>query len=150
RLFYEPVKDYKPGKHDHVVFRFDKGPLLVFNDARRFGVLDYISPKEKTHKLLGHLGIDPLSDDLTPEFLFDAVKKRKTTFKAILMDQKMINGLGNIYVCEALFRAKINPKRLGTSITRDEAKKLVAAIKAVLKEAIDSGGSSLRDYIQPD
>jgi formamidopyrimidine-DNA glycosylase len=162
RLFYEPVKNFKPGKHDHVVFHFDKGPLLVFNDARRFGVMDYIPPEKTTlrqqggradhneHKLLKHLGIDPLSDDLTSKFLFDKISKRKTSFKAILMDQKMINGLGNIYVCEALFRAKIHPKRLGISITKAEAGKLAIAIKAVLKEAIEAGGSSLRDYVQPD
>ena len=159
RLFFHEEKAYAPGKHDHVIFTFagkrGSAPLrLVFNDARRFGVLDYLAPstndKQSTHKLLGTLGIDPLSDALTPAWLLQVMTGRKTPMKAFLMDQKFIAGLGNIYVCEALFRAKISPKRPAGQVTAAEAKKLVTAIRAVLGEAIAAGGSSLRDYVQTD
>jgi formamidopyrimidine-DNA glycosylase len=159
RLFFHEDETYAPEKHDHVVITFagKRGSdhlRLVFNDARRFGVLDYLPPskneKRNAHKLLDALGIDPLSDALTPAWLSQATAGRKTPMKAFLMDQKFIAGLGNIYVCEALFRAKISPKRQAGEVTAAEAKKLVTAIRAVLGEAIAAGGSSLRDYVQTD
>lgn len=155
RLFFHEEKDYTPAKHDHVVFTFEgkakEKPLrLVFNDARRFGVLDYLPPATDTHKLLGTIGVDPFDDALTPAWLMEKLTGRKTPMKNFLMDQKIIAGLGNIYVCEALFRAKISPKRAAGKVTLQEAKKLVTAIRAVLTEAITAGGSSLRDYVQTD
>jgi formamidopyrimidine-DNA glycosylase len=149
RLFFHE-DSYTPAKHDHVQFYLDNGSCLIFNDARRFGVMDYLEPGQKTHKLLETLGIDPLSANLTPEFLGDAFQKRKITMKAALMDQRIIAGLGNIYVCEALFRSKIWPERLTNTLTKAEAKKLAPAIVTVLNAAIDAGGSSLRDYVQTD
>jgi formamidopyrimidine-DNA glycosylase len=150
RMFFETEKTYARGKHDHVVFSFPKGLLVIFNDARRFGVIDYIAAKTKAHKLLDAVGMDPFSKDLTPQVLFDKIRTRKTDMKAILMNQKIIAGLGNIYVSEALFRAKMRPTRSGTKVTLKECKKLLSAIRAVLTEAIKAGGSSLRDYVQTD
>jgi len=146
RLSYHADKKYVPAKHDHVILHFTRGGVLVFNDARRFGVVDYLPPSATTHKLLDVLGIDPLSEKMTPEFLLQKFKNKKTTMKAMLMDQKHIAGLGNIYVCEALFHAHIWPEREAGTLTKTEAKKLVPAIQSVLEEAITAGGSSLRDY----
>lgn len=150
RLFFHSEKDFTPAKHDHVVFTFDRGPRLVFNDARRFGVMDYLPPKADAHKLLKNVGIDPLSDTLNAMWLLEKTAGRKTPMKNFLMDQRHIAGLGNIYVCEALFRAKISPKRKASDVTKPEATKLAKAIKDVLLEAIEAGGSSLRDYVQTD
>lgn len=149
RLFFQN-SDYKAVKHDHVQIYLDNGTCLIFNDARRFGVLDYLEPKQKQHKLLDNIGIDPFDDTLTPQWLFDKFRTRKTPLKNLLMDQKIIAGLGNIYVCEALFDSKLWPERLGASVTLAEMKKLVPAIRKVLTAAIDAGGSSLRDYVQTD
>lgn len=150
RLSFHDPKNFTPAKHDHVVFFFDKGPLLAFNDARRFGVLDYLKPGQDGHTLLGNVGMDPFSDELTVSWLTAKLAKRKTPMKNFLMDQKIIAGLGNIYVCEALYRAGISPKRQAGKVKESEAKKLLPAIRAVLNEAIKAGGSSLRDYVQTD
>lgn len=149
RLSFYNRKSFKRDKHDHVVFSFDKGPMLAFNDARRFGILDYIAPKA-THRLLTHVGMDPFDKALTPQWLFDHCAKRTCDMKAFLMNQKIIAGLGNIYVSEALFRAGIWPERMANKVTLAECKKLVPAIRAVLNAAIKAGGSSLRDYVQVD
>jgi formamidopyrimidine-DNA glycosylase len=149
RLFFHD-DDYKPVKHDHVQFYLDNGTCLIFNDARRFGVLDYLPPKTKTHKLLDTIGIDPFDEQLTPQWLLEKFRTRKTPLKNLLMDQKIIAGLGNIYVSEALYEAKLWPERLGSTVTLAEMKKLVPAIRKVLAAAIEAGGSSLRDYIQTD
>jgi formamidopyrimidine-DNA glycosylase len=149
RLFFH-ADDYKPVKHDHVQIYLDNGMCLIFNDARRFGVLDYLAPKQKGHKLLDSMGIDPFDEALTPQWLLDKFRTRKTPLKNLLMDQKIIAGLGNIYVCEALFDAKLQPERLGSSVTLAEMKKLVSSVRKVLNAALDAGGSSLRDYVQVD
>jgi formamidopyrimidine-DNA glycosylase len=147
RLFFH-ADDYQPVKHDHVQIYLDNGTCLIFNDARRFGVLDYLMPKQKGHKLLDQMGVDPFDETLTPQWLLEKFRTRKTPLKNLLMDQKIIAGLGNIYVCEALFEAKLWPERLGSTVTLAEMKKLVLAIRKVLNAALDAGGSSLRDYIQ--
>lgn len=151
KLFYRSDTEYTPAKHDHVLFNFiaDQG-VLVFNDARRFGVIDYLPPEQTTHKLLDVLGIDPLSDALTDAFLMEKFSRKSVSMKAALMDQRLIAGLGNIYVCEALFRAHIHPQRIAHTLTRAEAKKLRVAIINVLQDALASGGSSLRDYVDVD
>lgn len=149
RLFFQP-QPYQPAKHDHVQVFLDNDTCLIFNDARRFGILDYLPPKQKNHKLLDHIGIDPFDETLTPQWLLEKFRKRNTPLKNLLMDQKIIAGLGNIYVCEALFGAKLWPARLGSSVTLAEMKRLVPAIRKVLNAAIDAGGSSLRDYVQTD
>ena len=147
RLFYKTEKNYEPMKHDHVIFHLDKG-VIVFNDARRFGVIDYLPPEQVTHKLLDVLGIDPFADELTPAFLLEKFARKRVSMKAILMDQKHVAGLGNIYVCEALFHARIWPGREAGTLTKIEARKLVPAIRQVLDASINAGGSSLRDYVQ--
>lgn len=150
RLFFHEEKDYEPAKHDHVIVTFPKNLRLVFNDARRFGVLDYLPPGTDAHKLLDTVGLDPFDKTMTPAWLADKAEKRKTPMKAFLMDQRIIAGLGNIYVCEALFRAKISPTRAAGKLKRGEPEALVKAIQTVLNEAIKAGGSSLRDYVQTD
>jgi len=148
----------KAAKHDHVVLQF--GPArqaasrweqVFFNDARRFGILDYTTLDQlDDHPLLKHIGIDPFDADLTGSWLFDHLQPRKTPMKNALMDQTLIAGLGNIYVCEALFLAKIHPKRSAQQVTKPESTKLVKAIRTVLTKAINAGGSTLRDYAQTD
>ncbi len=145
------------GKHDHVVFHYGSKAKkssfaqVFFNDARRFGVVDCTTTDNlPQHKLLAHMGVDPFSDNLTGAWLYQQLQKRKTPMKAILMDQTLIAGLGNIYVCEALFVSRIHPTRHGQSVTRAEATSLVKAIRKVLTLAIEAGGSTLRDYAQTD
>lgn len=139
------------GPHDHVIFATDEGWAATFNDARRFGMMD-LAPADKLaeHRLLKGLGPEPLDDGFTPAVLAAALKGKKTPMKAALLDQSMVAGLGNIYVCEALFRAGIDPKRPAGTVKPERLAKLVPAIKAVLREAIKAGGSSLRDYVQSD
>ncbi len=134
-------------RHDHVVFWNDLGTRITFNDARRFGMVDLIAPGAE-HPLLAHLGPEPLSGDFTPEVLGRALAGKRTPVKAALLDQRVVAGLGNIYVSEALFRAGIDPRRLAGEIAAERIAALVGHIKAVLAEAILAGGSSLRDHRQ--
>jgi formamidopyrimidine-DNA glycosylase len=146
----------EPQKHDHVIFFYgtrttQKPKQLFFNDARRFGVLDYTTQDVlMEHPLLRHLGIDPFDPDFTPVWLEARLQKRKGPIKQALMDQKLIAGLGNIYVCEALFAARVSPERPANQLTRSEIVALVKGIRKVLLAAIEAGGSSLRDYVQAD
>lgn len=141
----------RPEKHDHIVFHFDNGLHVHFNDPRRFGMCDLIKTKDlPKYKLLKHVGIEPLEKGLTPEFLATKFKGKKTTIKAALLDQRVIAGIGNIYACEALFHAGISPKRLAGKCTKEQLAKLPGAIRKVLNAAIKAGGSSLRDYVQAD
>lgn len=149
--------DAVPGKHDHVVFQYGakakrkQFDQVFFNDARRFGVLDYATVDQlSAHPLLAHTGIDPFDPALTGAWLHPKLHPRRTPMKAVLMDQTLIAGLGNIYVCEALFLSKIHPTRLANQVTRAETTSLVKAIRTVLTKAIDAGGSTLRDYAQTD
>ncbi|SMO58259.1 bifunctional DNA-formamidopyrimidine glycosylase/DNA-(apurinic or apyrimidinic site) lyase [Paracoccus laeviglucosivorans] len=134
-------------RHDHVVFWTDQGTQITFNDARRFGMVDLVAP-DATHPLLGHLGPEPLSDDFTPAVLERAFAGRRTPIKSALLDQRIVAGLGNIYVSEALHRAGIDPRRLTGAVTTAELPPLVGHIRDVLAEAIAAGGSSLRDHRQ--
>jgi len=144
-------KTAPPGKHDHLVFRFSNGAVVHFNDPRRFGMCDLVPTKElQNYKLLRHLGIEPLGDELTPEFLAAKFKGKKTSIKAALLDQEIVVGVGNIYACEALFYAGISPKRMAGKCKKEELERLVPAIRKVLTAAIKAGGSSLRDYVQSD
>lgn len=139
------------GPHDHVLFATDEGWTVVFNDARRFGMMDLIEPEALAgHKLLAGLGPEPLDAAFTADVLAAALRGKKTPMKAALLDQTVVAGLGNIYVCEALFRAGIDPRKLAGSVKPERLAKLVPAIKAVLREAVKAGGSSLRDYVQSD
>ncbi|MEG4642871.1 DNA-(apurinic or apyrimidinic site) lyase /formamidopyrimidine-DNA glycosylase [Paracoccus pantotrophus] len=134
-------------RHDHVVFWTDRGTRITFNDARRFGMVDLVAPGA-THPLLAHLGPEPLSDAFTPEALAAALAGRRMPIKAALLDQRIVAGLGNIYVSEALYRAGIDPRRLAGTVSAPETAALVGHIRAVLEEAIAAGGSSLRDHRQ--
>src|SRR5215831_6146926 len=137
--------------HDHVVLRLDDGTIIRFNDARRFGSLDYLKRgEERQHPRLAGLGPEPLQDEFTGAYLAAALTRKMTPIKSALIDQRIVAGLGNIYACEALFRAGISPRRLAATVGRGRAERLVAGIRAVLLEAIDAGGSSLRDYVQAD
>ena len=139
-------------KHDHVEFETDDGTLIVFNDARRFGMMDLIAPGHALdeHKLLRALGPEPLGNEFSGPVLSAALAGKKTPIKAALLDQRVVAGLGNIYVSEALFRAGISPRRLAASVAGARAERLVPEIKNVLTESIAAGGSSLRDYVQAD
>ena len=138
-------------KHDHVVFHMDNGARITFNDPRRFGAMDLIeTAKQDDHKLLAVLGPEPLSNDFYDSILVEAFKGRNTPVKSALLDQRIVAGLGNIYVCETLFRAGINPKRKAGRIAAAKVAGLVPIIRDVLGEAIEAGGSSLRDFRQAD
>lgn len=146
-----------PPKHEHIVFHLGDGTRVRYSDARRFGYMDLI-PNESLdgHALFKGLGVEPLSPAFTPEWLAARLKGKATSIKTALVDQRLIAGLGNIYACEALFKAGISPikpagglaSKSGKPTKRTEA--LVAAVKAVLEDAIKAGGSSLRDYKRTD
>ena len=136
-------------RHDHVVLTLDDGTVVRFNDARRFGTLDYLRRSEADrHPLLAGLGPEPLEAGFDGAYLAHKLAGKMTPIKAALLDQRNVAGLGNIYVCEALYRARLSPRRLAGTIGRGRAERLVAAIRAVLDEAIEAGGSSLRNYVQ--
>jgi formamidopyrimidine-DNA glycosylase len=141
----------RPALHEHLVLEADNGWRLGFVDPRRFGSVDLLPTEaEDSHRLLADLGPEPLADDFTPERLDGLLAGRRTPIKAALLDQRTVAGLGNIYTCEALFRAGISPQRSAHTVVGARASRLVPAIKATLGEAIAAGGSSLRDYVQPD
>lgn len=138
-------------KHDHVVFHMENGARITFNDPRRFGAMDLLpTATADAHKLLAVLGPEPLSNDFHEAILVKAFEGRNTPVKSALLDQRIVAGLGNIYVCETLFRAKISPKRKAGRIATARVAALVPIIRAVLSEAIDAGGSSLKDFRQAD
>jgi formamidopyrimidine-DNA glycosylase len=138
-------------QHDHVVLTLDDGTVIRFNDPRRFGLIDYVRRGDAAqHPLLAGLGPEPLEPGFNGTYLVATLAGKLTPIKTALLDQRVVAGLGNIYVCEALFRAELSPRRLAASVGRVRAERLAAAIKAVLTEAIAAGGSSLRDYVQAD
>ena len=147
----------KSTKHDHVVFHMSNGSTVTFNDPRRFGSMKLV-PRAKLEQepLLRSLGPEPLGNEFDAAMLAQACAGKKTSLKAALSDQRVVAGLGNIYVCEALFRARLSPKRRASTIADRTAKPnaravvLVDAIKAVLHDAIKAGGSSLRDHRRAD
>lgn len=142
-------------KHDHIVFHTDHGATVTYNDARRFGFMLLVGAAEfETHPLFAALGPEPLGNALNAPYLAARASGRTTDLKAFLMDQRNIAGLGNIYVCEALFRAGLSPTRIASSLATKtsaptvRAERLVPAVVSVLNDAIAAGGSSLRDYRQ--
>lgn len=138
-------------KHDHVVFETGNGRIVAFNDARRFGSLDLVpTDAAAAHPLLAGIGPEPLGPDYGLPLLTRIFADRLAPAKAILLDQRLIAGLGNIYVCEALYRAGIHPETPGGAVTRRQLDRLLPAIPAVLEEAIAAGGSTLRDHAAPD
>jgi formamidopyrimidine-DNA glycosylase len=151
---YEHGKD---ARHDHLVFTMSGGAVVTYNDARRFGYMTLIPERELANDaFFAGLGVEPLSEDLNGAYLAQRARGRKADIKAFLMDQRIVAGLGNIYVCEALFRAGLDPwkpaSRLATRTGKPTlaAERLAAEIKAVLTDAIRAGGSTLRDYKRAD
>jgi formamidopyrimidine-DNA glycosylase len=147
----------KSTAHDHVIFHMSNGATVTFNDPRRFGSMKLV-PRAKIDKepLLRSLGPEPLGNEFDAAMLARACAGKKTSLKAALSDQRVVAGLGNIYVCEVLFRARLSPKRRASTIAgrngkpNERAAALVDAIKTVLKDAIEAGGSSLRDHRRAD
>ncbi len=139
--------------HDHVIFHMSSGAVATFNDPRRFGFMKIVArSKLDAEPLLNRLGPEPLGNAFDAAMLARACQSKKTSLKAALLDQRVVAGLGNIYVCEALFRARLSPRRVASTIAsrsgapNERAERLVEAIKAVLNDAIKAGGSSLRDH----
>jgi formamidopyrimidine-DNA glycosylase len=140
-----------PAKHDHVVLDMADGARVTFNDARRFGAMDLmLTATADQHPLLAALGPEPLGNAFDEPYLVARLKDRNTPIKSALLDQHIVAGLGNIYVCEVLFRAGINPAKRAGQIAAKRVAGLVPIIRQVLEEAIMAGGSSLRDYRQAD
>lgn len=140
-----------PGPHDHVTFAMEDGARVVFTDPRRFGLMTLAREGElDAHPLLRELGPEPLGNAFNAEVLAEACRGRRAPIKGVLLDQRVVAGLGNIYACEALFRARISPRRQARTIPGVRAERLAAAIRTVLEEAIAAGGSSLRDYAAAD
>jgi formamidopyrimidine-DNA glycosylase len=138
-------------RHDHLILTMETGARVTLNDARRFGSVDLVpTAKAAAHPLLADLGPEPMGNGFSEETLIAALKERRTPVKAALLDQRLIAGLGNIYVCEALHRAGIDPRRQAGRIAAPRVGALARAIREVLAEAIAAGGSSLRDYRQTD
>jgi formamidopyrimidine-DNA glycosylase len=150
RYYHERAKH---AAHDHVVFHMSSGASVTFNDPRRFGSMKLVArDKLENEPLLRALGPEPLGNEFDAAMLAHACRGKKTSLKAALLDQRIVAGLGNIYVCEALFRAQLSPKRQASTIAdrngkpNERAERLVEAIKAVLQAAIKDGGSLLRDH----
>ncbi|WP_170761381.1 bifunctional DNA-formamidopyrimidine glycosylase/DNA-(apurinic or apyrimidinic site) lyase [Ruegeria lacuscaerulensis] len=140
-----------PEKHDHVVFHMANGARVTFNDPRRFGAMDLLpTATAEDHKLLSVLGPEPLGNDFHEQHLIDAFRGKNSPVKSALLDQGIVAGLGNIYVCEALYRAGVSPRRKAGQISAARVAALVPIIRQVLQDAIEAGGSSLRDFRQAD
>ena len=145
------VEPEVPDKHDHLVLATDAGHVLALNDARRFGSVDLVDTAAlDAWPVFAALGPEPLGDTLTARHLRKAFAGRAAPVKMLLLDQRIVAGLGNIYVCEALHRARISPERAGSQMTRAGTERLVPAIREVLEESIAAGGSTIRDYAQPN
>ena len=151
RMVISPARPNDLDKHDHFVMETDRGPVVRFNDARRFGSVDWIAPgEEPAHALLRDIGPEPLGDGFSAAQFADALAGRFAPIKAVLLDQRQVAGIGNIYACEALHMAAIHPARAAGDLTDAETSRLVNAVKAVLAAAIEAGGSTLRDHQQPN
>ncbi|NBC31198.1 MAG: bifunctional DNA-formamidopyrimidine glycosylase/DNA-(apurinic or apyrimidinic site) lyase [Alphaproteobacteria bacterium] len=149
RIILGPPEATPPGPHDHVVVLTDDGTELRYTDARRFGMMDLVPAAGLADcRALAGMGPEPLEADFSPAYLSRVLAGRQMPVKAALLDQKIVAGIGNIYACESLFRARLSPLRRAHTLTGARARRLVAAVKAVLAEAIAAGGSSLRDYVQ--
>ena len=146
------IHDTRPaiGTHDHMVLEMSGGAApswIVFNDPRRFGWIDLFSGD--THPMLAGMGPEPLGNEFSAATLIDGLAARRGPVKTALLDQRLVAGIGNIYACEALFGAGLSPRRRGYTIGRKRAERLASAIRDVLQRAIEDGGTSLRDHVQP-
>jgi len=143
------AKEVPPGRHDHVDITLDSGQVIRFTDPRRFGCLLW-QPRDQIHDLLSGLGPEPLSKEFDGNYLFQRSRKRTTSVKAFVMDQGIVVGIGNIYVAESLFRAGIMPCREAGEVGRASYDRLAVAIKEILAQAIESGGTALRSNANPN
>jgi formamidopyrimidine-DNA glycosylase len=144
---YSPKERYTPSKHDHVGFLMKGGARIIYNDARRFGQLFLVrNDSWEQEAPFAGMGPEPLGNGFNAEILAANLASRRTPIKTALLDQRVVAGVGNIYACEALYKAGISPLRSAYSLKTGECEKLARAIKAVLEKAIEQGGSSLRDY----
>ena len=140
--------DEEMDKHTHVLFSFTDGTQLRYKDVRKFGTMHLFLKGEELSSLpLSQLGPEPLSHDFTTEYMMQSLSKTSRNIKAVLLDQTLVVGVGNIYVDESLFRAKIHPQRIASSLTGKEIERIVTEVKATLAEAIEQGGSTIRTYI---
>lgn len=138
-------------KHDHVIFETDAGDLVIYNDPRRFGLMTICKEDElENHKLFKEMAVEPLGNEFNADYLLEKIRSKKTAIKGTLLDQRIVVGLGNIYVCEALNMARISPTTSACDLSRDQAERLVPIIRGVLSRAIDAGGSSLKDFAGTD
>ncbi len=144
-----PGESYRPNKHDHVVIGLDDGTCFTFEDPRRFGMFYLASNDWDQERPFSVMGPEPM-EDWTAEDFYKRTRNKTAPIKSVLLDQKYVAGLGNIYVCEALFLAAIHPKRQAKKITKSDAEKIVSCCKTVLEKAIKAGGSSLKDYRHTD
>ena len=137
-------------KHEHYALQFDAGPELRFHDPRRFGSLHYTREDPAQHRLLRSLAPEPFEAAFNAEYLWRITRGRRVAIKQLLMNGRLVTGVGNIYASEALFRARINPRRAARRLSRKEIKSLVRAVRAALKAAIRAGGTSLRNYVSTE
>lgn len=137
-------------KHDHVEMQLSNGALLRFHDPRRFGCLLWQAASEPTHTLLDKLGPEPLQNEFDAAHLIEATRKKKVPIKNLIMNSQIVVGVGNIYASEALFCAGIRPGRAAGRLTHSDCEKLVKAIKTILQQSIDQGGTTLRDFVNSD
>jgi len=142
--------DVPPLLHDHWDLRMDGGAVLRFHDPRRFGSLLWAEGNGASHPLLAKLAPEPLSEAFDADYLHAKTRKRTVAIKQLILNSQLVVGVGNIYASEALFRARLSPRRAAGSMTRAQSAALVAAIRAVLTEAIETGGTTLRDYVNAD
>ena len=152
RILISGPDDHPPlQKHDHMVITTDDNIRIIFNDPRRFGMVDIaLTESIENHRFFKHLGPEPLGNHFSAAHLQEKFNRKTVSVKNALLDQRIVAGLGNIYVCEALYHAGIDPRRAAGDLATDELTHLVAAIRAVLNTAIAAGGSSLKDYVQID
>ena len=145
------AKDYIPEKHDHIQIGFASGNQLVFNDARRFGMVYGCKSAEfNIQPFLKNMGVEPLTDEFDASYLAEKLKNKNTPIKTAIMDSKIVVGVGNIYAAESLFVSKINPERVASKVSKKETEALVGAIKSVLNKAIKAGGTTLKDFVSGD
>jgi len=134
-------------KHDHYALQFDAGPELRFHDPRRFGSLHYTREDPAQHRLLRALAPEPFDATFDADYLWRITRRRRAAIKQVLMNGRLVTGVGNIYASEALFRARIDPRRAARRLSKEDAKRLVRAVRTTLNAAIRAGGTSLRDYV---
>ena len=149
RLF--KMNNYRMMKHDHILINLNNKHILVFNDQRKFGFIDFsMTSKLKNKKYFSKLGLDPFEKKFNKEYLLNKFNKSKSSIKQLLLDQKIITGIGNIYACEILYEAKISPFMPGNQLDACMIARLIKSIRKVLKKAIHFGGTTLKNYISTD